>query len=278
MKFYFNTIGCICLLWSCGGGGDKSTDFGTGSDDTGESGTDTALAGVQGQVVLSPRDKALDLVVDADTLYYSTQYDPAVFSWDPASGVEEKIAWDYRDLTAFTVSGGRFWGSFSDSGIEGWVSEIQPPKGEEEWASQGVNGTLFRRPGDLAFFQGGLVFVDTKLNVVWKVDDQGQATQIAENQSILCLAVVAGDLIYGGEGGVFTQAGEELDARSVFALGVIEGKAFGIHSTDGFFPVGENKSWKLLGPPRPGAFAFYQGALFSVDEVGGAIWRFDLEM
>lgn len=278
MKFYFNTIGWICLLSSCGGGGDKSSDFGLGGIDTGPGATDTGAVGVQGQLVLSPRDKASDLVVDGDTLYYSTQYDPAVFSWDPDSGVEEKIAWDYRDLTAIAVSSGRFWGSFSDSGVEGWVSEIQPPKGQDEWASQGVDGTLFRRPGDLIVFQSGLALVDTKLNAVWKIDDQGQATQVAVDESILCLTVVGGQLIYGGEAGVFSLAGEQLDARPVFALGVIDGKAFGIHSTDGFFPVGENKSWNLMGPPRPGAFAFHQGGLFSVDEVGGAIWRFDLEM
>jgi hypothetical protein len=280
MRLYFSTISSLCLLGACASGTDKASDFGTtptdtGSGETGETGDpSTAL---EGEVVLSPRDNVSDLVIDGDVLYYSTEYDPAVYLWNPDSGAEEKVAWDYRDLEAFTVAEGRYWGSFSDTGIEGWVSEILPPKEQEEWAAKGSDGTLFRRPGDIAVLNGGVVLVDTKLNVVWKAESDGSASVVAEGESVLCLAIVDGQLIYGGDAGVFSESGDLIDARSVFALGEVEGKAFGIHPEHGFFPIGENKSWELAGPPRPGPFVWRNNYLYSVDEVGGAIWRFSLE-
>jgi len=279
MRLYFSTFSWLCLLGACAPGTDKSSDYGSVPTDTGSGDTDTGepSTALQGEVVLSPRDKVSDLVIDGDILYYSTQYDPAIFIWNPETGEEEKLAWDYRDLAAFTVADGRYWGSFSDSGIEGWVSEILPPKKQDEWASQGGDGTLFRRPGDVVVSEGALVFVDTKLNRVWKAQSDGSASVVAEEENILCLANVEGQLFYGGDAGVFSESGELLDARAVFALGEVGGKAYGIHSEHGFFPIGENKSWELAGPPRPGQFVWHNQFLYSVDEVGGAIWRFSLE-
>ena len=81
MRLYFSTFSWLRLLGACAPGTDKSSDYGSVPTDTGSGDTDTGepSTALQGEVVLSPRDKVSDLVIDGDILYYSTQYDPAIF-------------------------------------------------------------------------------------------------------------------------------------------------------------------------------------------------------
>jgi hypothetical protein len=272
---YFITMSAFCLLQACASDPKGTDGFLPGDGDSGGEDTGVVDNVTYGEIVLSPRDKAKDLVLDGENLFYSTQYDPAIVAWDIAAGTEENVAWDYRDLEAFTVSDGRFWGSFSDSGIEGWVSEILPPKSETEWAYQATDGTLFRRPADLIFHQNHLYVVDLKASQVWKVSEANGAESVAEADGLLCLAVADGEVFFGGEAGVFSLNGTLVDERPVLALGLKGGELYGIHPTSGFFAIGTNKQWELAGPPRPGSFVWYNESLYAVDEVGGSIWRFD---
>lgn len=265
----------LTVFIAAGCSSSKSDDGGFGGGpDTG--GSDSgSFSGLQGEEVLSPRDNASDLAADGGSLFYSTQYDPAVFRWDPNSGEEEKITWDWRDLEAFAVSGSRFFGSFSDSGVEGWVSELLPPKDEEELASMGSDGTLFRRPGDLVFTGEGIWVVDEKLGVVWEIPTgSGSAEVLVEASGVLAVVRHKGDWVIGGEEGVRDSTGL-LDSRKATALFSHEEQVWGVNVEDGLFEVG-GRSWGLQGPARPGPFVFYEDRMYAVDEVGGGIWSFGM--
>jgi hypothetical protein len=274
---YSTTVLALCLGFACSSTSEKDRGFGRTDTDTGAGQEDSGLDGIQGEKLHSPRDKAQDLVLDGEQLYYSTQYDPAIVRWDPDSGEVENVAWDLRDLQAIAVVDGLFFGSFSDSGVEGWVSEISPPKNQIEWASQGSDGTLFRRPSDLLSLNGALYMVDQKINVLWKLSGEGGSVQaLASAESMLCLTAVDGELLLGGEDGVFDLGGSQIDNRPALALANRGGRAFGVHPNEGLFEVGGEGQWSLLGPARPGPFTWKDGELFVVDEVAGAIWRFEL--
>ena len=259
-----------CSSKDSGGGGFG----GGGGSDTG--GADSSTEdGLTGSEVLSPRDNAADIVLDQGVLYYSTQYDPAIYSWDPVGGDEDKISWDWRDLEAFTVHSGLLYGSFSDSGIEGWVSLLTPPKDEEELASKAADGTLFRRPGDLVILDGKAIVVDEKLGILWSVaTSNGQVQRVAEAEGLLAVTVHQGDWVASGNEGVFGPNGT-LDERSANALFSHEGELWGTHIEHGLFQVGGD-SWVLNGPARPGPLVVQDTQVFVVDEVGGGIWAFEL--
>jgi hypothetical protein len=273
---YFIIMSALGFLQACASDNSDTDGFVPSGGDSGAVDTGAQSDVIPGEIVLSPRDKANNLVLDDGALFYSTQYDPAIVAWDIAAETEENVAWDYRDLEAFTVVDGRIWGGFSDSGIEGWVSEILPPKSETEWAYQATDGTLFRHPVDLAFHKDHLYVADLKANQVWKVSEGGGAESAAGAEGVLCLAVAGGEVFYGGEGGVFTLSGAQVDERPVLAMGLRGENLYGIHPKSGFFEIGTNKQWDLSGPPRPGSFVWHDNGLYSVDEVGGAIWRFNI--
>ena len=269
---------CLCLLVGCSSAENKDVGFGTTPEDTGSETFDTGPDGLVGEEVHSPRDKANDILWDGDSLYYSTEYDPAIVLWDPQTDSVENVAWDFRDLEAFTVRDGSFFGSFSDSGIEGWVSEILPPKGEDEWASQATDGTLFRRPNDLILENETLYVVDNKVNVLWELAGKGGSVKaIASTDSLLCVTASSGELLMGGEEGIYALDGSLVDSRPALALGERDGQAYAIHPSEGLFEVGGEAQWALNGPPRPGQFVWRNDTLYVIDEVGGGIWRYVVE-
>ena len=267
---------CFCLVllsMACEGSDQAGNGFVGGSGDGADSGASEAV--LTGTELMAPRDKASDLAVSDGVLYYSTQFDPAVAQWNPETGEEEKITWDWRDLEAFSVFNGRFFGSFSDSGVEGWVSELLPPKDEREVASQDVNGTLFRRPADLVVSENTIWAVDEKVGVVWEIErSTGQADVLVESEGLLAVAEHRGAWVTGGEGGVQDATGR-LDERKATALYSQGDTLWAVNIEDGLFEVG-GRSWTLSGPARPGPFVVLNKSIYTVDEVGGGIWVFEM--
>lgn len=272
---------CICLLaffgLACGSSDSGKSGFLEGGDEGGDtSASDSGrFVGLQGVEVLSPRDNAGHLTVASGQFYYSTQYDPAVYTWNPETGDEEKVTWDWRDLEAFAVSDGRIFGSFSDSGIEGWVSELLPPKDEEELASQGSDGRLFRRPSDLVVTEQRIWVVDEKLELVWEIDrGSGSAAELVGVSGVLAVVQHQGRWVVGGESGVQDATGL-LDQRKATALYSTGNQIWAVNVDDGIYKVGGD-SWALQGPARPGPFIVQDELAYVVDEVGGGIWAFEL--
>lgn len=269
-------FGIVVPVLGCGSSGGGANDgFGGQKDDTGAKDTATNQESIAAVEVLNPRDNASDIVARDGGVFYSTQYDPAVYFWTTEMEVPEKHAWDLGDLQGITVEEGVLLASFSDSGVEGWVSRIEAPKTQVEWAAKSDDGTLFRSPKDLVFFDGDLYVVDEKVGSLWRLEGEGQNVSSAYTASGLASVAVWNDALYvSDDGGVFSVSGEMVDSRKADALGVVAGKLYGVHVERGIFEVGQPaRQWAIPDLARPGPFAEYDSQVYVVDTVGGAIWR-----
>ena len=268
-----NTLPVLCVLAACSSSTGEKDFF--ASQDTGQASGNPNEGDLFGEEVLSPRDKISEISVSDQVLYYSTQYAPSVYALDLDSMQSEKVTWDWRGLTGFTADSGRFYGSFTDSSVEGWVSELIPPKTEEEWASKGSDGTLFREPVGPVVHLGKLAVVERKTGDAWLLEGPGGgAFRIESVSGAETLLVHEEELLFGGPSGVFSPAGR-LDERAALGLASHGQEIWGTHPDHGLYHVG-GAGWSLPELARPGSVALLKSKIWVVDEVSGSLWSFDI--
>lgn len=268
-----NLLSVLCLWTACSPSSEEK-DF-LSSQDTGQMAGNPNGGELFGEEILSPRDKVSEIAASGQVLYYSTQYDPSVYALDLDNMQSEKVTWGWRGLTGFTAHSGRFYGSFTDSSVEGWVSELIPPKTEEEWASKGSDGTLFREPAGPVVYRGKLAVVERKTGDAWLLEGPGGGSFRIENVSAAdTLLVHENELLYGGPEGVFSSEGR-LDKRAALGLTSHGEEIWGTHPDHGLFEVG-GAAWGLPELARPGSVVFLNAKVWVVDDVAGSLWAFDI--
>jgi len=265
---------CACSSQSPGGFGGTGNGSTTDSGNT-DSGTGNGLPSAD--TVWEVPDRGFDLLASNGLLYASTQAGGAIWSYDPSTGVEDKLAWDLGDLQAIAMDNDEILAAFTDSHVEGWVATIEPPKGVEVIASATEDGVLFRRPAGLAYGDSGEVYVlDTKAEFIWKISSAGVASIFYEIGGV-AIFFFDGALYLGGDQGVFEvdRGGAVLlDERPAYGLEVVSGNLVASNTSNFVFYVGgEQLATGDLG--RPGAMANLNGTLYIMDTVTGDVSAVD---